>query len=430
MEELFPDGAKIDKWFYNYTKPSLDDFDNKYLITDFDIKPNTNTIYTKAIQDLIDKASITGGVIIIPKGTFLTGSLYFKDNVSLYLSEGSILKGSDSIVDYNISKTRIEGETCLYYDALINVLNSNNFNLFGTGIIDGNGLNSWKAFWQRRKWNPKCTNKDEQRPRLLYISNSSNITICDVTLRNSCFWSTHLYKSHHIKYLNCTITSPQAPVKAPSTDAIDIDVCHDILIKNCYLEVNDDSVVLKGGKGINAHNDPDNGINERIIIEDSTYGFCHGCLTCGSESIHNKNIIMRRINVKEGKNLLWLKMRPDTLQLYEYIKISDVKGKVTSFLNINPWVQFLNLENSDILKSKASNITLENIDVSCITYFNVKESKKEYELSNFIFKNLNINTIKNGFDETIIYNTKIDNVNINIIDIDKYKGCDTYDEKL
>lgn len=424
MVELFPDGTKIDDWFYDFSKPCLDDFNYNYIITDYNIKPNTDIVYTKQIQEVIDKASITGGVIIIPKGTFVTGSLYFKDNVSLYLSKDATLKGSTSILDYNISKTRIEGETCLYYDALINVFNTNNFKLFGPGTIDGNGLHSWLSFWQRRKWNPKCTNKDEQRPRLLYISNSSNIIISDVTLKNSCFWTTHLYKSHHIKYLNCTITSPQAPVKAPSTDAIDIDYCHDILIKNCYLEVNDDSVVLKGGKGINAHNDPDNGINERIIIEDSTYGFCHGCLTCGSESIHNKNIIMRRINVKEGKNLLWLKMRPDTKQIYEHIKISDVKGKVTSFLNINPWVQFLNLDGNDILKSIASNITFQNIDMSCIIYFNVKESNKEYELANFTFNNLNINTIKNGFDLNIIKNTKINNVNINIIDIDKYKGCD------
>lgn len=421
MDELFPDGTKIDKWFYEYNKPKINDFKNKYILTDYNIKSNTNIVYTKEIQNLIDLASLDGGLIIIPKGTFITGSLYFKNGVSLYLEEGASLQGSNSILDYNISKTRIEGETCLYYDALINVNDTNNFKLFGSGTIDGNGINSWRAFWQRRKWNPKCTNKDEQRPRLLYISNSSNVTICDVTLKNSWFWTTHLYKSHHIKYLGCTITSPSSPIKAPSTDAIDIDYCHDILIKDCYLEVNDDSVVLKGGKGIDAHNSSDNGINERIIIEDCTYGFCHGCLTCGSESIHNKNIIMRRIYVKEGKNLLWLKMRPDTKQLYEYIKISDVKGKVTSFLNINPWVQFLNLEGCNILKSIAKNIILENIDMSCITYFNVKESKEEYELYNFEFKNLNINTIKNGFDESIINNCNVSNVNINIIDIDKYR---------
>lgn len=109
---------------------------------------------------------------------------------------------------------------------------------------------------------------------------------------------------------------------------IDIDVCQDVLVKNCYLEVNDDSVVLKGGKGPWADTAPENGSNERIIVEDCVYGFCHGCLTCGSESVHNKNIIVRRIKVLAGSNLLWLKMRPDTPQHYEYITVRILKERL------------------------------------------------------------------------------------------------------
>lgn len=47
-------------------------------------------------------------------------------------------------------------------------------------------------------------------------------------------------------------------------------------MKNCYLEVNDDSIVLKGGKGPWADTAPENGINERVLVEDCIYGFCHG----------------------------------------------------------------------------------------------------------------------------------------------------------
>ena len=92
--------------------------------------------------------------------------------------------------------------------------------------------------------------------------------IADLRLQNAHFWTTHVYKSNHVKYINCRIFSPASPVKAPSTDAIDIDVCTDFLVKNCYLEVNDDSVVLKGGKGPWADEAPENGSNERIIVED------------------------------------------------------------------------------------------------------------------------------------------------------------------
>lgn len=54
------------------------------------------------------------------------------------------------------------------------------------------------------------------------------------------------------------------------------------------MAVNDDSVVMKGGKGPWADTMPENGSVERVIVEDCHYGFCHGCLTCGSEAIHCK----------------------------------------------------------------------------------------------------------------------------------------------
>ena len=57
---------------------------------------------------------------MVPPGTYLTGSIYFKQGVHLYVSAGATLKGSNDISDYDLCETRIEGETCLYYAALIN----------------------------------------------------------------------------------------------------------------------------------------------------------------------------------------------------------------------------------------------------------------------------------------------------------------------
>ena len=165
------------------------------------------------------------------------------------VAKGGTLKGSDDVSDYDLKETRIEGETCTYFTALINADGVDGFTMCGPGTIDGNGLRSWKAFWLRRKWNPKCTNKDEQRPRLVYLSNCRNVLVADLSLQNAHFWTNHLYRCDHVKYLNCNIFSPATPVKSPSTDALDIEVCTDVLVKGCYMEVNDDSVVLKGGKG-------------------------------------------------------------------------------------------------------------------------------------------------------------------------------------
>lgn len=410
-KEYFPDNTLIDDWFYDLTVPGLENMGKQYVLTEYGILDD-GKIHTSEIQHLIDTVYENGGgVIVVPMGTYMTGSLFFRQGVNLYVSEGGVLKGSSDINDYEIRMTRIEGETCLYFAALINADGVDGFTICGPGTIDGNGLKSWKAFWLRRAWNPDCTNKDEQRPRLIYISNSKNVLIADLHLIHSHFWTNHIYKCDHVKFLHCYIYSPAAPVKAPSTDAIDIDVCTDVLVKNCYMEVNDDAVVLKGGKGPWADSAEENGSNERVIIEDCEYGFCHGCLTCGSESVHNRNIIMRRIRVHTGNNLLWLKMRPDTPQHYEYITVEDVEGKVANFININPWTQFFDLKGrKDIPLSKADHILIKNCRCECDTCFNVKKDENQYLLSDFTFENLTIMAKQDGFTEDVVKDIVVNNV--------------------
>lgn len=413
LTEYFPDHTPIDSWFYDTRVPKLADMGKQYVLTDYGIFDD-GRIYTAEIQSLIDRVQEEGGgVIVVPPGTYLTGSLFFKQGVHLYVSEGGVLKGSSDISDYEIRQTRIEGETCKYFTALINADGVDGFTIFGPGTIDGNGLKSWKAFWLRRAWNPNCTNKDEQRPRLVYLSNCTNVLLADVHLINAHFWTTHLYKCQHVKYLNCYIYSPATPVKAPSTDAIDIDVCTDVLVKNCYMEVNDDAVVLKGGKGPWADTAPENGSNERILVEDCTYGFCHGCLTCGSESVHNRNILIRRIKVHSGYNLLWLKMRPDTPQHYEYITVEEVEGRITNFINVNPWTQFFDLKGrEDMPVSLADHVVVKNCNCECNYYFNVKKNEEQYRLSDFTFENLDIRTKKDGFVQDAIENVRVENVEV------------------
>ena len=401
--EYFPDGVtKIDDWFYDTRVPELEELGRQYVLTEHGILDD-GKLHTAELQALIDSASRDGGgVIVVPRGVYLTGALFFRPGVNLYVADGGVLRGSDDPADYPLTDTRIEGELCRYFPALINADGVDGFTMCGPGTIDGNGMRAWRAFWLRREWNPDCTNKDEQRPRLVYISNSRDVLVAGLHLQNSHFWTNHIYRCQRVKFIGCTVFSPASPVRAPSTDAIDIDVCTDVLVKNCYMEVNDDSVVLKGGKGPWADSDPGNGSNERILVEDCVYGFCHGCLTCGSESVHNKNILVRRIKVLDGSNLLWLKLRPDTPQLYEYITVREVEGKIENFLTVRPWTQFFDLKGrTDKPKSLAEHITVRDCDCDCDIYFNVSPDPENYELRDFTLANLTIRAKTNGFTAAI-----------------------------
>ncbi len=412
--EFFPDGTPIDAWFYETDAPLMAELGRQYRITDYGVRDD-GKIYTKELQALIDTAAENGGgVIVVPAGTYLTGALFFKNGVNLYVEKDGVLKGSDDIMDYPVLTTRIEGQTCPYFSALINADGCDGFTMCGEGAIDGNGERSWRAFWARRAWNPKCTNKDEQRARLVYISNSKNVTISGLDLRNSQFWTTHIYKTSHIKILGCTIYSPEAPLRAPSTDAIDLDVCTDVLIKNCYIETADDAVALKGGKGPYADTDENNGSNERIIVEDCEYGLCHGALTCGSEAVHCKNIIVRRVKIARVFNLLWLKMRPDTPQRYEHFLVEDVEATgVRNFININPWTQFYDLgDRKEIPLSYGENVTMRRIKCDCDKYFNVKGDTTQYLLSNFTFEDIDVTTENTDADYTAVENMTLENVSV------------------
>lgn len=414
-QNTFPDGTVIPDWFSQIEEANIETLGKHFKITDYGIVNDSNIIQTEKIQTVIDEAyNHGGGVIIIPKGIFLSGSLFFKPTTHLHLEEGAVLKGSDDISDFSIVATRMEGQTLNYFAALINADKVDGFTISGKGTINGNGLRYWKSFWLRTKVNPQCTNMDEMRPRLVYISNSKNIQLSGVRLINSPFWTTHLYKCENAKLLNLYIYSPEKPIKAPSTDAIDLDVCKNILIKNCYMSVNDDAVALKGGKGPLADKDENNGENKNIIIEDCVFGLCHGALTCGSESIHNYNIILRRIQIERGYNLLWLKMRPDTPQKYEHILVEDVKGNANNFISIRPWTQFFDMKGEiEIPISYSSNIMMRNIDLNCNTFLNIEESD-QYKLSKFTFENLNIKTKKESISSLdYIENVNIKNVEIN-----------------
>ncbi len=415
-EELWPNGEPMAAWFSDTTKVKVQDLGRQYVLTDYGVRQGTTDIQTKAIQAVIDRAAQEGGgVVVVPKGTFFSGSLFFRQGTHLHLQEGAVLKGSDRIRDFEIRETRIEGQTCKYFVALVNADGIDGFTITGKGTIDGNGESYWEQFWIRRQWNRQCTNKDEMRPRLTYISNCKNVTVQDVRLINSPFWTNHVYRSDHVRYLDLYIYSSTQDIKGPSTDAVDIDVCHDVIVRGCYMNVNDDAVVLKGGKGTFADKAPENGPCYNILVEDCHYGTVHGCMTLGSESVHDWNVIMRRCHADNTFNVLWLKMRPDTPQHYEFVRVENFTGNCRSFLLVKPWTQFYEKqEREDMPLSQCNNISFKDIKMNCGTFFDVRTSDK-FALKSFSFENIDVkDEAKNGqFSAKVIDDTRVSNLVVN-----------------
>lgn len=366
----------------------------RFKLTDHGVVNDSTVVQTVAIQRVIDKAeAMGGGEIIVPSGTFLSGALFFKPGTTLRLEEGAVIKGSDNIEDYPLIPSRMEGRSIYYHAALINAYHVDGFEINGPGTINGNGYKFWVQFWDNveraREENRSWTNLEVRRPRLVFLWGCDNARLSGVRMINSAFWTSHFYLCNDLIVENCEVQAPREPVRAPSSDAIDLDGCHRVIVRGCYLNCDDDGVCLKGGKGVFAHKSHENDSVTDVLVEGCVFGTnLHGTLTLGSECVHANNVVLRNCRLDNDCSLLRLKMRPDTYQVYENIRIENVTGRCGSVVEVLPWKQFFSLEGTDEKPvGLIRNISIKNIDLKC-NGLGVIAANPDDKVENFEFENV------------------------------------------
>jgi polygalacturonase len=196
-------------------------YSQNYNIKDFGAKSDNITNNTQAIQNAINTCSGNGGgTVIIPGGTFITGTLVLKDNVDLHLEKMAMLCASIDTSDYPGGK---ENKSLIYIN------NVNSVSISGEGTIDGRG-----SFFKVIKSDP------DDRPFLIWVKNSKNIRIKNVTLTNSAYWTIWLIGSEHVYIKGIKIYS-HANI---NNDGIDID-SKDVVISDCIIDTDDDALCFK-----------------------------------------------------------------------------------------------------------------------------------------------------------------------------------------
>ncbi len=368
----------------------------RFKLTDHGVVNDSTVVQTVAIQRVIDKAeAMGGGEIIVPSGTFLSGALFFKPGTTLRLEEGAVIKGSDNIEDYPLIPSRMEGRSIYYHAALINAYHVDGFEINGPGTINGNGYKFWVQFWDNveraREENRSWTNLEVRRPRLVFLWGCDNARLSGVRMINSAFWTSHFYLCNDLIVENCEVQAPREPVRAPSSDAIDLDGCHRVIVRGCYLNCDDDGVCLKGGKGVFAHKSHENDSVTDVLVEGCVFGTnLHGTLTLGSECVHANNVVLRNCRLDNDCSLLRLKMRPDTYQVYENIRIENVTGRCGSVVEVLPWKQFFSLEGTDEKPvGLIRNISIKNVDLKC-NGLGVIAANPDDKVENFEFENVTV----------------------------------------
>lgn len=245
------------------------------------------TMNTKAIQSAIDACGAQGGGrVLFSAGKYLTGSLYLRSNVELHIDRKVTLLGSQNIKDYPETFTRIAGIEMRWPAALINANGVHHASVTGEGTIHGQGKVYWEKYWSMRKeyelkglrW---VVDYDCKRPRTILISESENIFVKDITIKQSGFWSMQILYSNQCT-VDGVIIRNNIDGHGPSTDGVDIDSSTRILVQNCDVDCNDDNFCLKAGRDADGLrvNKP----TEYIIIRDCISRAGGGLFTCGSET--------------------------------------------------------------------------------------------------------------------------------------------------
>jgi polygalacturonase len=374
------------------------------------------TMNTESIQAAIDGlAAKGGGTLVMPKGVYLSGAIFLKPGVNLRLEEGAVLKGSADKKDYPKMKTRIEGHFEEWLPALVNADKADHLRISGPGTLDGNGEVFWKAFWDARKQNSKVTNLGVERPRLVFIQNSSDVQVSGIKLKDSGFWNMHLYRSTDVVVENARFEAAngEAPNRAASSDGIDIDSCQRVTVRGCTFAVCDDCVCLKGSKGPFALDDKDSPPTEHIRVADCTFEAGHGVVTLGSEATIIRDVVVEDCRVAGSIPLVRLKVRPDTPQRYEDIHYRNISlAGSGAIFEIRPWTQFFDLQGQPPPKSVVRNVTLTDIKGS-FGSFGAIAGKAETTISDIALENIDLTLKNETFKVDKVDNITLKNVNVN-----------------
>jgi polygalacturonase len=378
----------------------------RYAITDHGALGDGQTINTKAIQEAIDKCSADGGgMVVVPKGTFLTGSIFLKKGVNLLVEKEGVLKGSTDPEDYPQVDTRWEGIERKFTAALLNAVDLNGVEVTGEGAIDGSG-DQWIDQYRQQRQQQQGAGRSgltptlPPRPRLICFQNCQHVRIAGLSLKNQALWCLHILYCEDVTVDGLNI---RARHDIPSSDGIDPDSSRNVLITKCDIDVNDDCISIKAGK--DADGARVNKPCENIIIEKCRFGYGHGGVAMGSEvtgGIHNvevrdcvaeddnwepirfksqpsrggvvENITYRNIELKNTRNALtfnmeWRMVPPiappaKVLTVVRNVKIINVTGTVKTAGMMH-----------GMKDSPIENVTFENCIISAqkgLTLDNVK----------------------------------------------------------
>ncbi len=430
-------------WVKSVGAKSSPSGDKTFIVNDFGAINDGISNNTIAIQKAIDAcAKAGGGTVYFKPGSYMTGSLFLKNNVRLRIDQDVHILGSQSFSDYPEIETRIAGIETRWPAALFNIIDVSNAALEGKGVVNARGKFCWDLYWQMRKeYDEKdlrwVVDYDAKRVRTVLVQNSKNVSIKNITFKNAGFWTIQLLYSSQLTVDGVVIKNNEDG-HGPSTDGVDVDSSSDVLIQNCDIDCNDDNFCLKAGRdwdGLRV-NKP----TEYVVIKNCVARRGAGLVTLGSETSGSiRHIYCTDLYAKNTDNGLRIKSATTRGGVVEDIyfvnsKLDSVRNAYQFNLNWYPAYSYSELPdgyNYDSLPQHwkallqkvepaekgipaARNFFIENVHMTAVQKVFEVTGLETSPLKNFTFKNSSVEGHAIGeLDHTV--NWTFDNFKLSIV---------------
>ncbi|HEX2862012.1 MAG TPA: glycoside hydrolase family 28 protein, partial [Lacunisphaera sp.] len=296
---------------------------NRANLADFGAVPDGETLNTAAFaRALTTLGEKGGGTLVVPAGIWHTGPVQLRSRIALHLEPGAVIQFSRDVTLYPMRVFDARGEKSVDTTSPLSGDHLEDIAITGAGIIDGGGdawrlvkkgkvtENFWKAlvasggvlndrgdeWWPSRAGfdGPAAVQALEKqgslapadyepyriflRPRLLRLFECRRVLIEGVTFRNAPNWTLHPWLCEDVTLRAVKIFNDRW---AQNSDAMDIDSCRRVHVRDCIVDTGDDGICIKSG--INETGRRIGVPTEDVLVEDCTVYEGHGGFTIGSE---------------------------------------------------------------------------------------------------------------------------------------------------
>ncbi|MFB0497452.1 polygalacturonase [Mucilaginibacter sp. OAE612] len=348
-----------------------------YLITDYGAIGNGSQLSTKYIQKAIDACSANGGGrVVVPSGDFLTGTIYLKSHVELYVNSGAKISGSRNRADY----PKVSGER-----GLIFALEATDVGITGSGEINGNGGSFYKG------------DNAPDRPFLVLIKKCSKVLVSGISLKNPAFWTFRLLYNDRVNVEGIYI---YAHVNF-NNDGLDID-SKNVTVSNCIIDTDDDALCFKSDSSFICQNVT---VSNCVLASNCNFIKMGTASVGGFKNISISSCILQRAS--ESRLRFWERSVPGVTEPVTGlagIALEIVDGGVMDGININNIVMdgvqtplFVRLGS----RSNAAGI-VRNVMISNITAKSVSRIASSitaipgFRIENVVLRDINIQSPGGG----------------------------------